>query len=147
MGRHQYCGPLQINPLQKIHDFPWIIWVQVPRWLIRNQDFRIVDDRTSNRNPLLLPTGQFIREWADLVFQSDKIQNFHNTLFNIATALTDNLHSVGNIFINGFLWKQFIILEDHSHIASQHRNIAFFDFIQIKISYFQTSFIVFDFTV
>ena len=46
------------------------------RWLIANQQIRLVDEGSSDRHPLLLATRELTGEQMQAIFQTDRRENF-----------------------------------------------------------------------
>ena len=61
--------------LKKFHDLNARFGIERARGFVRQNDFRIVDERTSDRHPLHLPSGQLIGFFMYLVFQPHFFQN------------------------------------------------------------------------
>ena len=58
---HKHRRPAPVYLLQKIHDLHRIMYIQVSRRLVRQKYLRRVDQRTGNRNTLLLAARELVR--------------------------------------------------------------------------------------
>ena len=72
---------------QDLHDLNAGLGIQRTGRFIRQQDIRVVDQRTGNRNPLHLSARHLGRPFADLVAKPDLFQCFDGTA--AAFCLTD----------------------------------------------------------
>src|ERR1019366_6752968 len=86
--RHQHNGQAVIVQfLENVHDLDRGATVEITCGLVRQQDRRLVDQRTGDRHSLLLTTGQLRREMRDAVSESDESKCLTRSLF--AFRLTD----------------------------------------------------------
>ncbi len=67
--------------LNKVHDAPACFAVKTACRLICKYDVRVVNERSRNRNALLLPSGELIRILIPLAFQSDALNQRSYFLF------------------------------------------------------------------
>ena len=72
--------------LQKLHDLHRRLTVERAGRLVGQQNLRIVDQRTRNRNALHLSAGHLVWLLVQLVAQPDFFQRLHGALFPLGLA-------------------------------------------------------------
>ena len=96
--------------------------IQVPGRLVAEQDLRIVDQRSSDGCALLLAARKLVGIHAALVRQADEVEDARHLPHHVAGMRPGYLHREGDVLPNGFVGKQFEILEDDAEVAAQRRN-------------------------
>jgi hypothetical protein len=90
------------------------IRVQIAEGFVKQQDDGVLDQRPGKRHPLLLAPGQLVGVPAFEPFQADKAQHIVDTDFSVMPAKVAK--SERNVVLNAQVWKQRILLEDHSDV-------------------------------
>ncbi len=68
--RHENGGSGAIDPQQDLEDLLRHLGVEIPRGLVREKDLGAVDDRASDRHPLLLASGERHRPVVSFVIET-----------------------------------------------------------------------------
>jgi len=114
---HQYHQFFLRNRLDDIHYFQRILAVQVPRWLIRDHNGWILDDRTGNADSLPFSSGEHIGIPVAIPVHTHFVQNVINFLLDLFLVFdTDHLQCNGNVIKDRHIVHKIIILENISHI-------------------------------
>ena len=75
MGRDNDRGPSCIDLTHEIHDFQRQIRIEVAGRLIREDDQRLVDQRSGDGDALLLTARELLRICAHAVLQPDPLEH------------------------------------------------------------------------
>src|SRR5919107_593231 len=80
-----------VDPLQQQHDPLAGLGVEVAGGLVGEQDQRPVDERAGDRHPLLLTTGELVRQPVGLAVEADHLQHLGHDPLDGALRLVDHL--------------------------------------------------------
>ena len=69
-----------VEPLENVHDLETGAAIEVAGRLIGEDDFRIVDERTGDRHPLLLAAGKLARMMVFAVGKANGSEDFSGFL-------------------------------------------------------------------
>ena len=94
------------------------------------EGYSAVHQRTGNGQSLLLTTGHFVGMAVGLILQTNQFQNIRNTFFDIPFSGADHTHGEGNIFINGHLFDQAVVLKHNANGAAQIGDLTLADPLQ-----------------
>ena len=102
--RDQYnrCSVL-IDLLEQLNNLVRMNGIEIPRWLIGDENLWSMDKGTSNRYALLLTTGKLPRISMSFVVESYDFEHLWDNLTNTSALLACYLQGKGDIFVNGFL--------------------------------------------
>ena len=71
MCNHEDCGATKINLIQDFHNFHGRNRVKISSWLVGDKDSRIIDNRSSDTETLLLTSTELIRISVLLIENAD----------------------------------------------------------------------------
>ena len=109
--------------MQKLHDFPSSIRVEISRRLISYQYSRFVHYSPCDGHPLLLSRRKLFRIFVFLARKTHHAQHLWNVLFYDLFRLMDYFHGKGYIFVYRFLRKKSEILKNYAYVPSELGNL------------------------
>ena len=128
---HDDRRALLIHPLEQLHDLPGIPRIEVSGRLIRQQNVRMIDQRSRERHSLLLAAGELIRKVFILVGKSDRGKNVrHIPLDARIRDLNDTLGKC-HVLIDIPVLQQTEVLEYDAQIPAEFCNLPMWKAVQI----------------
>ena len=106
------------NSFDNVHDFQRILAVQISCRFIRDDNFGVFYDGTSDADTLPFPAGKHFRRAVFITVNADPFQDVHNPLFNFLLIL--NPHHAQNqryVVKNCLILDEIIVLENISNIC------------------------------
>ena len=119
MRAYDHGGSLPVDLLEHGHDFSRQFWVEVPRWLVRQEYFGITHDSPGNSHSLLLPIRELRRVFPHFVMKIDHPQCVENTPSDLFAGDSKNLQDDCDILENLFLEEKAEVLKNDPHTSSQ----------------------------
>src|SRR6195952_1166409 len=78
--RHDDGRAGAVDAVEQLHDADRRVGVEVARGLVADQERRVVDERPRDRDALLLPAGELVREAVELVAEADELKDLGTPL-------------------------------------------------------------------
>ena len=103
---------------KQFHDLRSGFTVQVTGWLIRHNNIRILCQRTSNRQSLLLTTGQLRRTLVSLCTQAYPFQIMNCLVSSFFLRHSHDQKRTDDIFFGGIMTDQTIILKNKADLST-----------------------------
>ena len=100
MRHHQNSGPTAIDFAEQIDNLKRERRINVPRWLVRNDELGIVHKGPCKADTLLFAAREFIGTAFLLLLQVLQAQYVRDSFFDLALCGPDHVHRKGHIFIN-----------------------------------------------
>ena len=116
------AGP--VDAVEQPHDVEADALVEVAGGLVAQQDLRAVDHCSGDRDPLLLTTGELVRETPLLAAEAHHLERLGDELPDDVPRLPDDLEGVGDVLVDGLVGQQPEVLEDRAHLAAQPWDLA-----------------------
>ena len=91
--------------------------IQVGKWLIHKEYFRITNNRTSHGNTLSLTTGQSLWFTIKQMLDVKNLSCFLNKTFNLIFRNFSQFQTKCHIIKYGHMWIQCVVLEYHGDIT------------------------------
>src|SRR5699024_9018879 len=135
MRYHQDRGPALVDLLQKLHDLPGILRIQISRGLVRKKDRRLVDQRSRQRHPLLLASGKLLGLRLVLSGESDRCEDGWHVSFDLPCRYLDDALGKGHVFINVPVLEQTEILEYDPKLSAVSGDLASFQMRHVLTVY------------
>lgn len=117
--RQQYGGTVTVNFLEQPHDIPAMFRVQVPCWLICDQDLRLTHNRARDCHTLSFTTRELVWEFIFFASQADELDNLWYRRANFAICHASDFKREGDVFEHRALWEEFEVLEHDADLATQ----------------------------
>src|ERR1035437_3760897 len=128
---HHDRGSGAVDPVQQAHDLQARGRVEVARGLVGQQNRRLVDEGPRDRHPLLLASGELVRQPLLLVGETDHLEGLRHDRPNRLTRLTQHLQSERDVLEDGLVGQQPEVLEYGGDLATQLRHLAPWQFGQL----------------
>jgi len=77
-----------------------------------------VDQCACNRCTLSFSSGKLSGVLVSMLFKSSFFEGFHCELFDKFLGVSADFECECDVFEDCFLWKEFVVLENHSHSAA-----------------------------
>ena len=133
VGHHDDGGAVGfIDLFQQPHDFPAHFRVQVARGLVRDEQGGIVDDGSGDGDPLLLAAGELVRITVGLVLEIHQIQDFSHSFLDLFSGGAHHFHGKGDIFPDGHLGQQAVVLEHAADEAAVGRHLSVLEMTHVN---------------
>ena len=107
--------------------------IEVAGRLVRDDEARVVDQRTRDCDTLLLTAGKIHRLLVRLVGQTDQIEHIRHALLDGLALGADGAHGKCDVLVNGFGVNQAEILIDNAQCTAQIRNLPLFHSADIVV--------------
>ena len=91
--------------------------IQVGKWLIHKEYFRITNDSTSHSNTLSLSTGKGLRFTVEQFLKIKDLSSLTNLLINLILRNLTKFQSESHVIIYCHMWIQSVVLEYHCDIT------------------------------
>jgi hypothetical protein len=91
--------------------------IEVGQRLVEQQNGGLDDNRARERHTLLLPARELMRHLLLVAGKADHRQNFRHGVSDVQRSLALNAKAVGDIFEDGQMRKQRVVLENEADTA------------------------------
>ena len=98
--------------------------IQVGQRLIEQEDGRVTNHGTAQRNTLTLTTGQSLRLTVEQVLDLQNLGSLADALVDLVLGHLAQLQTESHVLVNGHVRVQGVVLEDHCDIAVFRGNIV-----------------------
>lgn len=115
MGADNDGGALSVYILEDSHDFMGQFDIEIPCWLISQEQFGIVDHSSGDSHPLLLAVRELRRIFPHLVMKVDQPQGIEDSPSDFLARNSQNLEDNGHVIEDLLVEEKTEILEDDSH--------------------------------
>ena len=117
--REDHRGAEIVDLLQDMDHFCRVDHIEVPRWLISDEDLWLVDDRARNRKALFFSSRKLIGEMKHAILQVDELEDVWNIRDDLFIGLARSLHRKGDIFIGGLVLKEAKLLKHRPYAPTE----------------------------
>jgi hypothetical protein len=87
------------------------------KWLIEEEEIRVIDERTCEGNPLRLPTTQLPGKIVCEMCQTETVEIIRRQFASISCRATMRTGTEGNVVQDGLVSEEQMILEDETDIS------------------------------
>ena len=98
--------------------------IQVGKRLVEQEDLRVTDDGTAQRNTLSLAAGKRLRLSVEQVGNIENTGSLFNAALDLILRRLSELQAERHVIINGHMRVQSIVLEHHRDISVLRRHIV-----------------------
>src|ERR687895_1631808 len=112
VGRHHDGRPRAVDPVEELHDPDRGVGVEVPGWLVADEERRVVDERARDRDALLLAARELLRTRVHLVREPDEVQNLGHLPADLRARLALDAERVADVLRGGAIREELEVLED-----------------------------------
>ena len=133
VGDHQHGGAALVDLGEKLDDLVAHLRVDIARRLVRDNQSGVVDQRSRQRNTLLLAAGKLGGMVVCLVAESYQLEDVRNALFDGIVLFADTAHREGDVLIDRHLGDQTEILENDAHRAPEIRHLAAAHVLEVHV--------------
>src|SRR5260370_6989583 len=124
MRRHDDGGAVGIDVAQQLEDAASGTLVEIAGRLVCQQHRRLIDERTRDRDALLLAAGQLARICLRLGGKTDLREHAHHSGRDRGRARAGHLERKGDVLLGSAVLEQPEILEDDPELAPEQGDIA-----------------------
>src|SRR5215207_2771325 len=117
VGRNEHGGADTVDPVQKLHDAHAGVRIEVSGRLVGDEYGRLRDEGPGDRDALLLPARELVRELVHLPAQAHEVEYLGDLRADGAASLARDLHRVGDVLGRGLVREQLEVLEDAPDVA------------------------------
>jgi hypothetical protein len=114
---HEARCVLSLDLAHQRDDFGTGVTVQVRRWLVCENDGRLLHQRAGDRDSLLLAAAQLIGPVIALVGQAHRLQHRQGPVPPLARGRTEKQERVLDVLVGGEDGKEIEVLEDEGDVA------------------------------
>src|SRR5207253_6766463 len=93
------------------------VLVQRSERLVQQEDVRVEDEATRERDALLLAAGELARMLVGEPAQPDKVEDFAHALGPLRTRKCAHAQRKGDVALDGHVGEQRVVLEDDADVA------------------------------
>ena len=123
VGRHDHGGSGAVDAVEDSHDADRRCRVEVSGRLVGKQDQRTVDERTRNRHPLLLTTGEPAWQPVGHLGKTNELEDLRNLAIDRRTGLPRHFHGECDVLVDGLVRQQLEVLEDRADRPAEVRDL------------------------
>ena len=91
--------------------------VQVRKWFVQKEYFWCTQNCTTQRYTLTLTTGQCLWFTFEVLFEFQNFSRPQNFFVNFCLWNVTEIETESQVFVNGHVWIQSVVLENHCDIA------------------------------
>jgi hypothetical protein len=121
---HEHSGAEGVDLDEELDDLPARHRVEVPGWLVGDEQRRVVHQRPGDRRPLLLSAGELAREMPAVLVQPNEVEELRHASPDLAPRRTGDLQGEGHVLPDGLVRKEPEVLEDGADAAPELRHLA-----------------------
>src|SRR3954453_6501666 len=108
-----------VDAVDQLHDPDPRLRIEVAGRLVRQKQRRVVDERTRDRNALLLAARELVRVVVKLGRKPYEAKDVRHLATDRLAALADDLERVSDVRVDGAVRQELEVLEDHADVAAQ----------------------------
>ena len=123
VSRHDDGGTGAVDSVEDAHDSDGRRRVEVSGRLIGEEDERAVDERSCDRDTLLLTAGELTGVTLGVGRQADQFEHLGHLVANDRSRPPRDLQSKGNVFVHRLVRKQLEVLKDGADGAAEVRDL------------------------
>ncbi len=127
MTGDQHAGAQTVDVFEHAHDLGRQARVEVTGGFVRQQQGRAVDNGAGDTDALLLAGGQVARVQVGLVRQRHTLQCRIHALDDLSLGQPEDLQRQGNVVEHRTIKQQLMVLEHHTNLTAQERNLRIAD--------------------
>src|ERR1700730_8661675 len=131
VGRHHDRGAASVDLQQQLDDLPRGGRVQVSGGLIGQKDPRVMNEGAGDRDALLLATRQLVRVLVLFPFEPHDAEHFLDLRLEMAQGALGDAQREGHVLEHRQVGQQLEVLEDHTDLPPQVREMAPLEAAQI----------------
>ena len=122
MGCEEYGSSARVRQVDKLDNLLSAVRIEVAGRLVRQEDLRFVHKRSRDRDPLLLPAGELLREVVQFVGESNLLEYLEYSTADLTLGESQDLERHRDILFHGSTREEFEVLEHHTDVAAQVGN-------------------------
>lgn len=110
---------------QDLDDVVRVDRIEIARRLVSDDDVGLIDDRSSDGDPLRLAAGKLARKTPDLRHEIDELEDMGHVGLDIRVRPFGRLHGESDVLENGLVGDEAKILKDRADAAAVFRHVFF----------------------
>ena len=128
-------GALLVDRLEELHDADGVLVVEVAGRLIRDQNFRAVDQCAGDGGTLLLAATELARIGIVLLTEADALEHLRDICPDLRGGFTGDQLGEADVLIDGTVLEEPEVLEDDAETATVLRDVAALHVLQCELVY------------
>ncbi len=124
VGGDHDCGAPRVRVGNDVHDVPGELGIEVPRRLVGQQERWVRDQRSGDRDPLLLTPGERARPVLQPVSQTQALERAPDAGPRLAPRSSHDLERDRHVLVDRAVLQELEVLEDHADLAAQTRDLG-----------------------
>src|SRR4051812_25757289 len=127
VGRDEDRSTDAVDPVKELHDTYARVRVEIPGWLVGDEDRRLGDEGAGDRDPLLLATRELIWKRLSLISETDELQDLGHLRADGPSFLARHLHCVGDVLRGGLVREELEVLKDAAYVPAVPGHVSAWD--------------------